>query len=100
MANVEKKVPRDFITEDGFGITPEVPRYLQPLIEGEDYPPYKKACRIREDQGVAVKKKLKPRSSPETPSYHLRQPGPARLHARVPSRTALVYPAVSHVVIP
>jgi len=38
---VEKKLPRDFITEDGFGITQKCREYLQPLIEGEDYPPYK-----------------------------------------------------------
>ncbi|RMH43853.1 MAG: 6-phosphofructokinase [Gammaproteobacteria bacterium] len=40
VANVEKKLPRDFITADGFGITEKARRYLQPLIEGEDYPPY------------------------------------------------------------
>ncbi len=40
VANVEKKLPRDFITDDGFGITEKARRYLQPLIEGEDYPPY------------------------------------------------------------
>jgi 6-phosphofructokinase 1 len=40
VANVEKKVPREFITEDGFGITAACRRYLEPLIAGEDYPPY------------------------------------------------------------
>ena len=40
VANVEKKLPRGFITADGFGITPACRRYLQPLIAGEDYPPY------------------------------------------------------------
>ena len=40
VANVEKKVPRDFITADGFGITAACRRYLTPLIAGEDYPPY------------------------------------------------------------
>lgn len=40
VANVEKKVPRAFITADGFGITPAARRYLEPLIAGEDYPPY------------------------------------------------------------
>lgn len=40
IANVEKMMPADFITEDGFGITPACREYLQPLIEGEDYPPY------------------------------------------------------------
>ena len=41
IANMEKMMPRDFITEDGFGITQEARDYLQPLIMGEDYPPYK-----------------------------------------------------------
>jgi 6-phosphofructokinase 1 len=41
IANREKKVPRRFITEDGFGITAACRRYLLPLIGGEDYPPYR-----------------------------------------------------------
>lgn len=41
VANVEKMMPDDYISEDGFGITEACRRYLQPLIEGEDYPPYK-----------------------------------------------------------
>src|SRR5690606_21060427 len=60
VANVEKKVPRNFITADGFGITAACRRYLLPLIAGEDYPPYRKGLpdyvRIR---GKPVKKKLK-----------------------------------------
>jgi 6-phosphofructokinase 1 len=40
IANLEKKVPRDFITADGFGITSACRRYLLPLIGGEGYPPY------------------------------------------------------------
>lgn len=40
VANVEKKVPRDFITEDGFHVTEACRTYLLPLIQGEDYPPY------------------------------------------------------------
>ena len=40
VANVEKKMPRDYITEDGFHITDKCRRYLSPLIQGEDYPPY------------------------------------------------------------
>ncbi len=40
VANVEFKMPRHFITEDGFGITKECRHYLQPLIQGECYPPY------------------------------------------------------------
>jgi 6-phosphofructokinase len=60
VANVEKTVPRDFITADGFGITAACRRYLEPLIAGEDYPPYRNGLpsyiRIK---GVAVKRKLK-----------------------------------------
>src|SRR6478735_3775178 len=41
VANVEKFMPRDFITEDGFGITEACKRYLRPLIQGEDYPQYR-----------------------------------------------------------
>jgi 6-phosphofructokinase 1 len=41
VANVEKMMPMEFITEDGFGITDKCKTYLLPLIEGEDYPPYK-----------------------------------------------------------
>jgi len=40
VANVEKKMPREFITEDGFGITAAAREYFAPLILGEDYPPY------------------------------------------------------------
>ena len=40
VANKEKFMPPDFISEDGFGITRKCRTYLEPLIEGEDYPPY------------------------------------------------------------
>jgi ATP-dependent phosphofructokinase / diphosphate-dependent phosphofructokinase len=61
VANVEKKLPRDFITDDGFGITAKCRRYLQPLIGGEDYPPYRDGLPVYvKIKGVAVKKKLPP----------------------------------------
>lgn len=41
IANVEKMMPMEYISDDGFGITDACRKYLQPLIEGEDYPPYK-----------------------------------------------------------
>lgn len=41
VANVEKMMPKEFITEDGFGITQACKDYLYPLIKGEAYPPYK-----------------------------------------------------------
>ena len=60
VANVEKKVPRHFITDDGFGITAACRRYLEPLIAGEDAPPYRdglpRYVRIR---GVSVRRRLK-----------------------------------------
>lgn len=40
IANREKKMPGKFISSDGFGITPSCRTYLEPLIRGEDYPPY------------------------------------------------------------
>ena len=40
IANVEKKMPADFIRDDGHGISPAARRYLQPLIRGESPPPY------------------------------------------------------------
>ena len=59
VANVEKMMPADFISEDGFGITDACREYLAPLIEGEDYPPYKDGLpdyvRLK---NVAVDKKL------------------------------------------
>ncbi len=41
VANVEKKMPADFISADRFGITPKCRAYLEPLIQGEAYPPYR-----------------------------------------------------------
>ena len=41
IANHEKMMPRDYITDDGFHITPKCRQYLAPLVQGEDYPPYR-----------------------------------------------------------
>jgi 6-phosphofructokinase 1 len=41
VANVEKMMPRGFITRDGFGITEAAREYLAPLIVGEAYPSYR-----------------------------------------------------------
>ena len=59
VANQEKKMPRDFITPDGFHITQKCRNYLRPLIEGEAYPPYESGlpCYVTL-KNVAVKKKL------------------------------------------
>jgi 6-phosphofructokinase 1 len=61
VANQEKKMPRDFITADGFHITQKCRNYLQPLIEGEAYPPYENGLpRYVVLKNAAVKKKLPP----------------------------------------
>ncbi|WP_123631912.1 6-phosphofructokinase [Salinisphaera orenii] len=58
VANVEKMMPREFISEDGFHITDAARRYLKPLIAGEAYPPYADGlpqyARLK-NQGVARK---------------------------------------------
>ena len=54
VANIEKKMPKSFITKDGFGITGKAREYLAPLIRGEDYPPYKNGL----PQYVRLKNKL------------------------------------------
>jgi 6-phosphofructokinase len=59
VANVEKMMPRNFITRDGYGITDKCRAYLAPLIEGEDYPPYKNGLpQYVQLKNVAVQKKL------------------------------------------
>jgi ATP-dependent phosphofructokinase / diphosphate-dependent phosphofructokinase len=59
VANVEKFMPRDFITRDGFGITDKCRRYLTPLIKGEDYPKYQGGLPVYVTlKNVAVAKKL------------------------------------------
>ncbi len=59
VANVEKFMPRDFITADGFGITAKCKRYLTPLIQGEDPPKYKGGLPVYTTlKNVAVAKKL------------------------------------------
>ena len=59
VANKEKMMPRGYITRDGFAITGSCRRYLEPLIRGEDYPPYKKGLpAYAELADVPVPKKL------------------------------------------
>ncbi|BBO20312.1 MAG: pyrophosphate--fructose 6-phosphate 1-phosphotransferase [Rhodocyclaceae bacterium] len=59
VANKEKFMPRDFISEDGFGITAKCRQYLTPLIQGEDYPPYRNGLpQYVRLKNVGVKKKL------------------------------------------
>ncbi len=54
VANVEKMMPRSYITKDGYGITAACRRYLEPLIAGEDHPPYKNGL----PQYVTLRNKL------------------------------------------
>ncbi len=62
VANVEKKMPRNFISRDGFAITDVAREYLAPLVTGEDYPPYRNGlplyARLKNE---AVPRKLKKR---------------------------------------
>ncbi|GAB1260280.1 6-phosphofructokinase [Aurantivibrio plasticivorans] len=60
VANVEKMMPRNFISRDGFGITDACREYLAPLIQGESYPPYKNGVpQYASLKGVMVPKKIK-----------------------------------------
>ncbi|MDH4106871.1 MAG: 6-phosphofructokinase [Gammaproteobacteria bacterium] len=59
IANKEKKLPRRYISKDGFSITEAGRRYLAPLIRGEDYPPYINGLpNYVSIKGVAVPKRL------------------------------------------
>jgi 6-phosphofructokinase 1 len=61
IANVEKMMPMEYISEDGFGITDACREYLLPLIEGEDYPPYKNGM----PDYVTLQKNLAEKKLPE-----------------------------------
>ena len=60
VANVEKTLPKKYITADGFHITAACRRYLAPLIRGEDYPPYKNGL----PKYVKLKNKLEKKKLP------------------------------------
>lgn len=60
VANVEKKLPRRYISSDGFHITAACRRYLAPLIRGEDYPPYRDGL----PRYVRLKNQLAPKKLP------------------------------------
>jgi len=62
VANVEKPMPREFISDDGFGITVPCREYLYPLIQGEAYPDYDERGMPRYVvlKNQAVEKKLAP----------------------------------------
>ena len=59
VANIEKKMPRSYISKDGFHITEKAKRYFTPLIKGEDYPPYKNGLpQYARLKNILTKKKL------------------------------------------
>jgi 6-phosphofructokinase 1 len=60
VANHEKKLPRSYITRDGYGITAAARTYLAPLIRGDAPPPYGKdgLPAYVTLKNVAVKRKL------------------------------------------
>ena len=63
VANVERKMPKSFISRDGFGITARAREYFAPLILGEDYPPY--------ENGLPVYARLKNQLvDKKLPSWH------------------------------
>jgi 6-phosphofructokinase 1 len=60
IANVERKMPRDFITPDGFHITAKCRNYLEPLIAGEAFPPFERGLpKYVRLKNVAVRKKTR-----------------------------------------
>ena len=62
LANVERRLPPEFISADGFHITEACRRYLAPLIAGEDLPPFV--------NGLPVYVRLKNQSVPRRlPAY-------------------------------
>ena len=62
LANVERRLPPEFISADGFHITEACRRYLAPLIAGEDLPPFV--------NGLPVYVRLKNQSLPRhLPAY-------------------------------
>ena len=62
LANVERRLPPEFISADGFHITEACRRYLAPLIAGEDLPPFV--------NGLPVYVRLKNQSLPRRlPAY-------------------------------
>ena len=60
VANIEKKMPRNFISKDGFGITQSCKNYLGPLIQGEAWAPFEDGViQTASLKNKLVRKKLK-----------------------------------------
>jgi 6-phosphofructokinase 1 len=59
IANVEKKLPKSYISGNGFDVTSKAIKYLRPLIKGEAYPKFKDGIPvIQKLKLVQIKKKL------------------------------------------
>jgi ATP-dependent phosphofructokinase / diphosphate-dependent phosphofructokinase len=60
VANIERKMPRNYITKDGFHITKACREYLAPLINGEDYPVFQNGLpQYVRLKNISVPKRLK-----------------------------------------
>ena len=60
VANIEKKLPSSYITKDGFNVTKKFRTYIEPLILGEAYLPFKNGLPINANlKNKLVKKRLK-----------------------------------------
>ncbi len=59
VANKERMMPRSYITKDGFGITQRCRTYLEPLIRGEQPPPFKQGLpEYAQLKNITVARKL------------------------------------------
>ena len=59
IANLEKKLPKSFITKDGLNVNKKAIDYLMPLISGENFPEFQNGIpKIEELKLVKVKKRL------------------------------------------
>ena len=59
IANLEKKLPKSYISKDGFNVNSKAIEYLSPLIKGEAYPRFKNGIpSIKKLKLIQVKKKL------------------------------------------
>ena len=56
IANEEKTLPKNFISNDGFGITEAGRNYLQPLIEGESFPKFSNGTPLYEGLDLHLRK--------------------------------------------
>lgn len=59
IANLEKKLPKSFISKNGMNVTQKAIDYLMPLIQGESHPPYKNGIPLtKEFKLIKAEKKL------------------------------------------